>query len=528
MSGPLVSLREAADWASSYLKKDVRESNISYLVNYARIKKYDGGKNRILVDRDELKDYYDRSGRRQGRWKGVLGEDLNWGLSFDHLTEAETTKHVHRLHPYKGKFIPQLVEYFLDGHVNDYKDRPFFGPGDVVLDPFMGSGTTLIQASELGIHSIGIDVSEFNCLMARVKTADYDLSKLDIHLLELLQEMQRFCRENFNDGHDRELKRRLSDFNARYFPNPEYKQRVGKGELVEEEYGEERLEQFVRENDEFLSGTCGAASSREVDGVSFLAKWFTERIQLELSRCLQLTERMADDGERRLMRLILSRTARSCRATTHYDLATLKDPQKGPYYCYKHKKLCTPVNSIMGHLSRNVRDTVERLQEYATRREEVFVSVIHADSRTVDILEEVGRDNPPFHRLLRRDKIAGVFTSPPYVGQIDYHEQHAYAYELLDISRRDEGEIGPLFKGSGKRAREEYVQGISSVLQNVGRYVKDDGQFFIVANDKFDLYPGIAERSEMEVVQRFKRPVLNRTERDRQPYCEIIFQLRKK
>ena len=33
------------------------------------------------------------------------------------IKEAETTKHVHRLHPYKGKFIPQLVEYFLDSRI---------------------------------------------------------------------------------------------------------------------------------------------------------------------------------------------------------------------------------------------------------------------------------------------------------------------------------------------------------------------------------------------------------------------------
>jgi len=40
-------------------------------------------------------------------------------LSFDHLREVDTTKHVHRLHPYKGKFIPQLVQYFIDNHTDD-------------------------------------------------------------------------------------------------------------------------------------------------------------------------------------------------------------------------------------------------------------------------------------------------------------------------------------------------------------------------------------------------------------------------
>ena len=120
----------------------------------------------------------------------------------------------------------------------------------------------------------------------------------------------------------------------------------------------------------------------------------------------------------------------------------------------------------------------------------------------------------------------GVFTSPPYVGQIDYHEQHAYAYELFAIERADELEIGPLFKGKGKTARDEYTKGIAAVLVNVAKYVKDDGDFFLVANDKYGLYPKIAELANMKIVAEHKRPVLNRTERSRAPYAEIIFHMK--
>jgi len=61
-------------------------------------------------------------------------------LGFYDVPERERTKHVHRLHPYLGKFIPQLVEWFL---------RRYFREGDWILDPFMGSGTTLVQANQL-------------------------------------------------------------------------------------------------------------------------------------------------------------------------------------------------------------------------------------------------------------------------------------------------------------------------------------------------------------------------------------------
>ena len=62
-------------------------------------------------------------------------------LGFYDVPEHQRTKHVHRLHPYLGKFIPQLVERFL---------KRYFKPGNWILDPFMGSGTTLVQANQIG------------------------------------------------------------------------------------------------------------------------------------------------------------------------------------------------------------------------------------------------------------------------------------------------------------------------------------------------------------------------------------------
>lgn len=117
----LLSLKEASRWASNLLKRDVSESNISYLVQYGKVRKHNGG-SAVLVAVDDLAEYYKSyRGQREVSWKERLGDDLNWSLSFDHLREKDTTKHVHRLHPYKGKFIPQLVRYFLDGHTVDIK-----------------------------------------------------------------------------------------------------------------------------------------------------------------------------------------------------------------------------------------------------------------------------------------------------------------------------------------------------------------------------------------------------------------------
>ena len=101
------------------------------------------------------------------------GDGLQLSWSEAELPERERTKHVHRLHPYLGKFVPQLVEALLGRYVR---------PGGRVLDPFAGSGTTLVQALESGYDAVGVDVAAFNCLLMRVKTGRYDAFGLEKEL----------------------------------------------------------------------------------------------------------------------------------------------------------------------------------------------------------------------------------------------------------------------------------------------------------------------------------------------------------
>jgi len=532
----ILSLSEASEWATDYLGKDVSKSNISYLVQYGKVKKLQTEEKITGVDQEELKKYYDMNVKtKEEEWKESLGDDLNWDLSFSELREKDTTKHVHRLHPYKGKFIPQLVEYFLDENTTEFKKTAYFKPGDTVLDPFMGSGTTLVQAGELELNSIGIDVSQFNCEMSKVKTGTYESEELKTILETALANSQKFISETFDEEFDKTLRDKIAEFNKLHFPNPEYKYQVKQGEIDPGAYSAEKEDIFFTENIEMMKNLKPARDFAEDEldeawGESeFLKKWYNGRILRELAFYNNQLAEVGSAEIRAVMRIIMSRVARSCRSTTHSDLATLKEAQILPYYCTKHYKICTPINSITTRLKQYTNGTIRRLAEYADLRgKSVCSAVIHGDSREIDIFAEVAKGNPEFAKALAGRKMDGVFTSPPYVGQIDYHEQHAYAYELFAIERADELEIGPLYRGKGKKAQEEYVVGIAAVLNNVAKYVKDDGDFFLVANDKHGLYPKIAELAKMDIVAEHKRPVLNRTERDRAPYSEIIFHLKKK
>jgi hypothetical protein len=235
-----------------------------------------------------------------------------------------------------------------------------------------------------------------------------------------------------------------------------------------------------------------------------------------------------NNDTRDILKIILSRTIRSCRATTHADLATLIEPITSPYYCRKHYKLCKPLFSTYKWWKRYSTDTIKRLSKFNRLRTDTYQVCITGDSRDIEIIDEVKKVDLNLAKLISQKGIQGIFSSPPYVGLIDYHEQHAYAYDLFGFERRDNKEIGPLFKGTGQDAKDSYVEGISKVLINSQRFLATDFNIFLVANDKYGLYPKIAKKSGLKIVNEYRRPVLNRTEKDKSAYSEIIFHLKRK
>lgn len=516
---------EASEWASQFMQADITPSNISYLVQYGRVKKY-GNNGKTLVAESELAEYYQERKKREMQWKKELGEDLNWELSFDKIPERESTKHVHRLHPYKGKFIPQLVEYFLDDHTDDFKTESFFDPGDIILDPFCGSGTTLVQANELGLHAIGIDVSEFNALIANTKVDAVDLFKLKKITTKISMGLRGYIAEHKWLEFDTKLSEMLSEFNADYFPSPEYKIRSRNKEFDNKTYECEREKAFLAQYTELENQYEFPILQQTSD--NFLDIWYVYPIRQEIEIVRKYIDEITDQKLKNILTIMLSRTIRTCRATTHSDLATLKSPVTKPYYCRKHYKICKPLYSMYKWWDRYAKDTIKRLQEFDVVRTDTWQHCIVGDSRNIDLITKLREQNQRFANLVTMQGIQGIFSSPPYVGMIDYHEQHAYAYDTFDYDRRDEHEIGSQSSGKSAKAKEDYVNGIAEVLLNCEQYMVDDYNVFLVANDDHNLYPTIADKAGMKIVNEYKRPVLNRTERGQSSYSEIIFHIKKR
>ncbi|MDE2824074.1 MAG: DNA methyltransferase [Chloroflexota bacterium] len=359
-------------------------------------------------------------------------ESLNLNWREQDLPERVRTKHVHRLHPYLGKFIPQIVEIFLR------KFEP-----TTVCDPFCGSGTTVVEAASLGVNAVGCDISEFNTLMTKVKSGKYDLDLLE------------------SEVHDA-LNRVLS--------KPALSLREEKAPYVPSDY---------------------------------LVSWFAPPALESLLRYQSLISSYRHSD---VLKVILSRSARSARRTTHFDLDFPKQPQIEPYHCYKHSRTCKPTQDAAQFLKRYSLDTLRRIREFAEIRKDVALSIITDDTRTVEF---------PRHDL--------VVTSPPYVGLIDYHEQHRYSYELLGLEWKATQEIGPAAKGNSLKARAEYVDSMVESFKNVKKSLARDGRMVVIVNDKLGLYDEIRERVGLRLETRLERHVNRRTGRRAGDFYESVF-----
>lgn len=524
--GQALTFAQASAWASQHTGRNVTPSNIAYLAKYGRITPVnDAGSLKVSVS--DLERYYQRrNGLTEESYKRKLGSDINWELSFEGCKEAETTKHVHRLHPYKGKFIPQLVEYFLDSHVDDFKVETCFAPGDIILDPFCGSGTTLVQANELGMNAIGIDISLFNTMISNIKLSSIPLVSLSNAASEISNAVAATPSGQRARAFEDELLAELKVYNSDFFPSPEFRWQVRNGEISEDTYAADRVREFRPRFNQLLA-KHRVSNNIGIGSKSFLDNWFLASVRNEIYSAKKLIDQNPDPALRNILRLMLSRTVRSSRATTHSDLATLVKPVTETYYCGKHSKICKPLFSMLGWWRRYADDTVKRKAQFEKLRTDTLQACLTGDSRSIDIEAELFTANEKLARLARDRKIRGVFSSPPYVGLIDYHEQHAYAYELFNLPRSDSSEIGAMFMGRGKQARQAYVDGIAQALSNCQRYMVRDCDIFLVANDKFGLYPHIAEKSNLRIVKEYKRPVLNRSEGDKGAYSETIFHMRR-
>ena len=108
-----------------------------------------------------------------------LKVDESW--TYAKLKPKEVVRLTHSYHRYPAKFIPQLANRLI---------RMYAEQGETVLDPFVGSGTTIVEGILLGRRVIGMDVNPVSYLVCRAKTIDVNPDFLEKNIEVALKKIR--------------------------------------------------------------------------------------------------------------------------------------------------------------------------------------------------------------------------------------------------------------------------------------------------------------------------------------------------
>lgn len=179
---------------------------------------------------------------------------------YHHLQQYNQTRSVnqyltHWFYPYKGKFHPQMVRALL-GIMG-------LGPGDRVLDPFVGSGTTAVEAQLLGVNCVGVDISPLCCLISRVKTGSWAV----LDEIEAASAYVAPCAENHQQ------QRLFRSFEQPELPAGPVRDFYDLAEMIARSDSSRRrkdiLEAFVRNRDKMLASVHDHVAAKQALGLQF-------------------------------------------------------------------------------------------------------------------------------------------------------------------------------------------------------------------------------------------------------------------
>ena len=107
--------------------------------------------------------------------RSTLGTTEHPLLNYDWDFRSSDTRYLtHGLHRYPARMIPQIPAAILDHYTREGE----LSPGDLVYDPFAGSGTTAVEASLKGLEIRANDINPFAIMLTKAKTIPVDVEEL--------------------------------------------------------------------------------------------------------------------------------------------------------------------------------------------------------------------------------------------------------------------------------------------------------------------------------------------------------------
>ena len=292
------------------------------------------------------------------------------------IKRKESNYATHGLHPYKGKFYPQLVRALINlGNID---------PPATILDPFMGSGTAVLESRLMGYDAIGVDLNPLAYVIAHAKLSALDL---DGQLMEYLTA---------------ELWNRLS--------------------LSAHEWGLDLCPIADRnaepEGDPHFNASVLVDRSRGLIELNELARWFPPAVLHKYAFLLSNIDTISDEVFRQFCLVCLSSTVRTC---------SQQDPRDLRIRRRKNIIMDAPVLSMFAS---KLRFETAKLKAFCDLRDQKrWVLGNHVcfvgDARNLAKLED--------HRLVEPEQVDMVITSPPYATALPYIDTDRLSLLLLGL-----------------------------------------------------------------------------------------------
>lgn len=289
------------------------------------------------------------------------------------LSGRQSTRYsAHGLHEYKGKFNPQVVRAI--GNI-----LPLH-PGSTILDPFCGSGTTLLEAFHIGWHAIAVDLNPLAVQITRAKLASMRIPIEDLK------------------SHVAHVRNRLAGCVDRT---------SFRGA-------------FSRHETEKIGGSDWRTS---IPCFEYLCRWFNESVLVQIAAILEEIGGVESADTRLILRMILSDILRD---------VSLQDPDDLRIRRRKSPPENVPV------IPRFLDDSEQRLGKILRARQhvndlETMQDVILGDIRTCanDLL---------VHPLVigNHGSFDGAITSPPYATALPYIDTQRLSLVLLSLIGADQ------------------------------------------------------------------------------------------
>jgi hypothetical protein len=287
------------------------------------------------------------------------------------LSRQSTRYSAHGLHEYRGKFNPQIVRAI--GNMLGLH------PGYWILDPFGGSGTTLLEATHLGWNAVSIDINPLGVVIAQAKIAAMRVPVGD--LLSYKKELSKKLNERFNNI---------------------------------------RFDRAFTERE--VHSICGENWQDHLPGFEYLTSWFTTSVLVQLAAILDEIMQIPSEEIQLIFRVILSDILRE---------VSLQDPNDLRIRRRKLPSENMPAIRLFVDALETKIETVVKARRYiptvAARQEAIL-----GDSR---YCTSIIKAHPNLSNLPLFD---GVITSPPYATALPYIDTQRLSLILLGLIKPEE------------------------------------------------------------------------------------------